>query len=157
MLKLDVNFFNPFIQGTLKTLQIQCQIEANTAKPFIKGTQQQPEFDIAGILGITSKTFNGSLSLLFPETVFIKAMSGMMGEEYTEITKDLQDGAAELLNIIFGTAKTVLNDQGYRIDKAIPSFIRGRDIKASTLAKSSVLVIPFLTQHGEFHLEICAE
>jgi hypothetical protein len=48
-------------------------------------------------------------------------MGKMLGEEFKAITQDLQTGAAELLNIIFGSAKVVLNEQGYAIQKAIPT------------------------------------
>ena len=157
MTKVDVSFFKPFIDGTLKTLKIQCNLEATHAKPFIKGTQPQPDFEIAGVIGITSSSFNGTITLCFPKNVYLKIMNNMLGEVFTEISKDLQDGAAELLNIIFGSAKVILNEQGHTIQKAIPTVICGKGLSTSHMGRGSVMVLPFTTSEGEFHIEIVTE
>ncbi len=157
MAQLDVRFFKPFIEGTINTLKIQCGIEAKPDKPFIKGQKEQPEFAIAGVIGITSNAFNGTITLCYPEKVFLGVMSKMLGEEYKEITKDLQDGVAELLNIIFGQAKITLSNQGFTIQKAIPTVVRGHQLTTSVLSSGPVMVLPFQTEMGEFHVEICSE
>lgn len=157
MKKLDVQFFKAFVDGTLKTLSVQCSVNAECGKPFIKNTKPQPEFDLAGVISISCEAFNGTITLCFPEKVFLAVMSSMLGEPYTEITADLENGAAEILNIIFGTAKTVLNQQGYLLEKAIPTVIRGINIRTSSLSSKMIMVLPFATASGEFHIEICSE
>src|SRR5271170_5183018 len=133
MTQLDVRFFKPFVEGAINTLQTQCSLPVSSGKPFLKGQQPQPDFAIAGVIGITSASFNGTITLCFPEKVFLGAMSKMLGEEFTEITQGLQDGVAELLNIIFGQAKIVLNQQGHSIQKAIPTVVRGKNISTLTM------------------------
>ena len=155
--KIDVNFFKPFIDGTRTTFKIQCGVEITHGKPFFKGTQKQPSFEIAGIIGITSAGFNGSIAICFPEQVYLKIMSNMLGENYTQISDDLKDGAAELLNIIYGSAKVVLNQQGHSILKAIPTVISGSNLNTSHFAKSKVMVLPFRIEEGEFDIEIAVD
>lgn len=157
MTQLDVRFFKPFVEGTLRTLRIQCQIEAHHEKPFIKGKAPQPNFDIAAVIGVTSDAFNGTITLCFTEATFLGIMSNMLGEKQTAITQDLEDGAAELLNIIFGQAKIVLTGQGYSVQKAIPTVVRGKDLKTTHIASQPVVVLPFKTPIGEFHIEIVTE
>lgn len=157
MAQLDVKFFKPFVDGTLNTLKVQCNLEATHGKPFIKGSQPQPDFEIAGVIGITSDGFSGNITLCFPGPVYLALMSNMLGEKFTEITQDLQDGAAELLNIIFGSAKVILNQQGYTIQKAIPTVIRGDRLTTTYLGSKTVFVLPFNTSAGEFHIEISTE
>ena len=155
--KIDVNFFRPFIDGTRNVLKVQCNLDITHEKPFIKGTRAQPDFEIAGIIGITSTVFTGTITICFPAKVYLKIMSNMLGEEFTEISRDLEDGAAELMNIIFGSAKVVLNEQGYAIQKAIPTVIAGSKLRTSHMGKGSVMVLPFQTAVGEFHIEIVTE
>jgi CheY-specific phosphatase CheX len=83
----------------------------------------------------------------------------MLGEKYTELNDELQDGAAELLNMIFGHAKVILNKQGHTIQKAIPTVIRGGNLQTTHLGNSKVVVLPFSVgaEIGEFYIEICAE
>ncbi len=157
MSQLDVKFFKPFVDGTINTLKIQCSLEAKHDKPFVKGQKEQPPFEIAGVIGLTSSAFTGSITICFPEKVYLAMMSNMLGETFTTITKDLQDGAAEFLNIIFGHAKTVLNQQGYTIQKAIPTVVRGTNLQTTQLGAGPTIVLPFATPAGEIHIEICTE
>lgn len=151
---MNISFFKPFIEGTKNTLKIQCNIDITHDKPFIKGSQTQPDFDIAGIIAINSAELTASMAICFPKSVYLKVISSMLGEVYTEITDELQDGAAELLNIIFGAAKVALNQQGYTLQKAIPTVICGKQISTNQTSKGSVIVIPFKIGDGEFHIEI---
>jgi len=157
MSEIDVRFIKPFIDGTITTLRVQCSVEAKPEKPFIKGSKPQPNFELTGIIGITSEAFTGSITLCFPGPVFLALMGKMLGEEFPVITEDLQSGAAELLNIIFGSAKVVLNQQGYAIQKAIPTVISGVGLKTTQLGQQPGMVLPFTTSVGEFHIEITLE
>lgn len=155
--QLDVFFFKPFVDGTLHALKIQCSIEAKTGKPFRKGDRKMPSIGITGVIGLTSAVFTGSITICFPAAVFLDIMGKMLGETFTEITPDLQDGAAELLNMIFGQAKVVLNEKGYQIQKAIPNVILGDNIQTAHLTSRPVIVIPFMAPAGEFFIEISLE
>jgi len=156
-LYMDVAFFKPFVEGTLYTLKVQCSVEASAGKPFYKGQEEQKSVEIAGIIGLASKVFAGSIAICFPKNVFLMVMSRMMGEEYTEINDEVRDGASELLNIIYGQAKKVLNEKGYGIEKAIPTVINGNDLKTHYMTKDKVIVLPFTTDNGDFYIEISAE
>ncbi|MBX3020880.1 MAG: chemotaxis protein CheX [Bdellovibrionales bacterium] len=155
--KLDVSFINPFVEGTLHVLKVQAQTEAAAEKPFMK-TSATPKMhvDIAGILGITSKTFNGGIAICFTDKVFLAIMSKMFGEEYKEITKDLEDGAGEILNMIFGHAKKILNEKGHAFDKALPTIVRAPNLSINHSSKSS-LILPFKAEAGTFFMEISTE
>jgi chemotaxis protein CheX len=157
MATLNPQFFRPFLESTIKTLKIQCQTEASPEKPFIKGTQQQPQFELAAVIGLTSDAFTGTITICFTNECYLALMSNMLGETFKEITSELQDGASELLNIIFGQAKIVLNEQGYQIQKAIPTVIRGKDLVTTHVSTAKVMVLPFMTKNGPFHIEICAQ
>lgn len=156
--KLDVNFINPFIEGTIHTLSVQCQAPITPGKPLLKGKEEfKCQTDIAGLIGITSQSFTGSLAICFPEKVFLGLMSKMLGEQYTEITDELKDGAAELLNIIFGHAKRVLNANGYTIEKALPTVIRAVNLKIDHSGSHDSIIVPFHTEDSVFFMEIGIE
>ncbi len=156
MSKIDINFFKPFVDGTLKTLQVQCKAEVSHGKPFIKGKGPTIDAEIIAVVGLTSATFAGTLALYFKKSTFLNLMGNMLGEEFKEISPELQDGAAELLNMIFGHAKSVLNNQGYSLEKAIPSIIRGTNLEATHLTSAAVIVLPFTSNSGDFQIEISA-
>lgn len=154
---IDVNFLNPFITGTLETLKIQCSIDCTPQKPEIKNETFDRKVDIAGVIGITSKGFTGSVSICFTDEIFLSIMTNMLGEDCTEINSEMEDGAGELLNIIFGHAKKVLNENGFSLEKAIPTIVRGSNIHVKHISSFSSFILPFTTDKGEFYIEISAE
>lgn len=155
---VDVDFLNPFIEGTVETLKIQCSIHCKTQKAVLKDDLPQPlVYDIAGVIGLTSPAFNGSIAICFPAKTFLAAMSNMIGEKCEEITKDVEDGAGELLNIIFGHAKKILNNKGYALEKAIPTIIRGSQLEVKHLSSTKTIVLQFETDYGNFCIEIATE
>jgi chemotaxis protein CheX len=156
--RFDVNFINPFIEGTIETLKIQCGfVTINAGKPYSKGQGPQPSSDLAAVIGLTSTAFNGSVAICFPEEVFLAIMEKMLGEKYTTITQDVEDGASELLNIIFGQAKKSLNALGYAIDRAVPTIVRGESLNVFHLTRSPTIMLPFESEVGAFHIEIVTE
>lgn len=155
-ISLDVNFINPFLEATMKVLEVQTQTLCRPSAPTRK-VAGDPRFvaDISGVIGLVSDAFNGSVVISFPAQTFLTVMSRMMGEEMKEINKDIEDGAGELTNMIFGQAKLALNEKGYGINTAIPSVVKGQGHSVSGITNGPVVVVPFETDAGPFFIEIC--
>lgn len=152
---LDTDFINPFLTATLHVLNVQAGVTAESGKIYLKKVDEQLKGDVSGIIGVVSETFNGSVVISFPEKTFLKVMSGMLGENCMELTKEIIDGAGEITNMIFGQAKIKLNEKGYGIKTAIPSVISGKEHSLMALTKGPVVVVPFTSNVGEFFIEIC--
>ncbi|MBI4404493.1 MAG: chemotaxis protein CheX [Deltaproteobacteria bacterium] len=153
----DVRTVFPFIQATIDTLRVQCKIVVRPGKPYFKTKSENLPIDIAAVVGLASRTLNGSVAICFTKKMFLAIMGSMLDEKFEEITKEMQDGAAELLNIIFGQAKKMLNDKGYEVERAIPTIIRGDNITVTYLTTGQTIVLPFDTNLGPFHIEITTE
>lgn len=151
---IDINFVNPFLAATLNVLKIQASVEATPGKVHLKKNDDALKGDVSGVIGIVSDTFNGSVVISFPEKTFLKVMSGMLGEEYTELTKDILDGAGEITNMIFGMAKVTLNERGYGIKIALPQVISGKGHSLSAMSKGPTVIIPFSSTAGDFFVEV---
>ncbi len=152
---IDINFINPFLAATLNVLNVQAGVKAEPGKVYGKKPGQNINGDVSGVIGIISDSFNGSVCITFPEATFLKVMSGMLGEDYKEITQDILDGAGEITNMIFGQAKVTLNDRGYGVKTALPQVISGKGHSFSGQSKGPSVVIPFTSNAGDFHVEIC--
>lgn len=152
---IDINFINPFLGATLNVLKVQAGVTAEPGKVFAKKPGENVHGDVSGVIGIVSDSFNGSVIISFPEKTFLSVMSGMLGEEYKEITKDILDGAGEITNMIFGQAKVTLNERGYGVKVALPQVISGRNHSLSAMSKGPTVIIPFSSSAGDFFVEIC--
>lgn len=154
----DVEFFRPILAGTLKTMEVQCGLKCKIQSPQkaadYKGSQ---DIGLAGLIGFSSRELSGTIAICFSDEVYLKIMSSMIGEPLEVLDDELRDGASELLNIIYGQAKRVLNQKGYEVEMAIPTVISGKNLKATLFSGTAkAFVFPFLMEGGsEFQLQIC--
>jgi len=156
--KIDVDFINPFIDSSIKTLNAMCGVETiNAQKPYLYNDEDKLDIDISGNLTITSPYFRGSIAISFSQPVYKKLISQMLEEGQENITLDNQDGAAEIINIIFGQTKAILNTRGYSLQRAIPNVVRGHGHKIYQSSKIPVLLVPFTSDAGDFFIQICVK
>lgn len=151
---LDVDFINPFLSATVKVLETQASTKSTAGKVYKKPARDKFTGDISGVIGLVSEAFTGSVVISFPETTFLQIMSRMLGEECSKITPEIQDGAGEITNMIFGQAKVSLNEKGFGIKTALPSVVSGTDHSIVQMSNGPRIVVPFKTDVGEFFIEI---
>ncbi len=157
----DVNIINPFIEAVTNTLKVQAQTPCHPGKPHmlkVEDKKYAPGVGIVGIITLATTKLNGTISLVFSEPVFLKIYENMFAEKHDKITGDIQDCAAELLNIIYGTAKTKVNEMpGYDLQPAIPTVLSGEKMNLHQKTKEKVIILPFESSVGPFQMEIALE
>lgn len=156
-MSLMQDYLIQFGQATVKTLEQQCsfactfgQIQARTAK-------SNPPIDIAAIIALKGAQFNGTMALCLSDKVFVTLMSNMLGEQIETINSEVQDGASELLNMIFGQGKIALNQHGHALEMARPSVLTGEQLQRRFAALYNAYVLPFESKLGSFYMEINAQ
>lgn len=152
--KVDVKLLEPFIQGTITALKVQCSLELKCEKPYLKQPKQNIPFEIAGQIALNNSDLRCAFALCFSKETFLNIYEAMLGEKHTEINQDVQDAAGELLNIIFGFAKTALLEKGIRLERAIPVILRGKDMAISQGDPQLTMILPFNCTAGKFHMEV---
>lgn len=149
----DKAVVNAFIDGVMKTLETMANTKVITGKPFIESNVQM-KGDIAGMLGMVAHPLKGTLVLAFPKQAICLIYQNMLGEETKELTNEVADSVGELTNMIYGSAKTTLNQSGLKLEMAIPTVIKG-DFTIQVRDKSPALVVPFeLPNKSVFYVQI---
>jgi chemotaxis protein CheX len=155
---VDVEFINPFIAATRNVLETQAQTKLQPGKAYLKKQNEQIPMEIAGVISLVCSDFRGSITICFRAATFLRIYENMVGEKHEQITAEMEDAAGELLNIIFGQAKTVLNDQkGYTLEKALPTVLVGEKLKLHHQSRYPAIVLPFESAVGAFHIEIVVD
>lgn len=149
-----LEFLNTTLEAVSYTLKITTSTEVTAGKPYPRGQGPSVKSEIAAVIGIVSGPFNGSLILGFGKKTYLSLMSRMLGGEYSEITPDIRDGVAELLNIILGQAKTSLNDKGFAIKQAIPTVVHGSDVQILPSSSRPSIIVPYTSEVGDFYVEL---
>ena len=150
---MDVNYINPFLNGTLEVLDKMAFVEAVSGKPYTK-TDSTACGDVSGIIGITGNAI-GSLAISFTEQCILSIAGNMLGETYKDICRDVFDTVGELTNMISGVARTYMEREGLIVYAAIPTVVYGKNHVVMHILKSPSIVIPFSTQYGQFFVDVC--
>lgn len=152
----DKRLINAFVDGVIKTLKTIAQTDATPGKPFI-----EPQFvlkgEIAGMVGMVAPPLKGTLLISYGKDSIFHILENMLGEKHTQIDAEVSDAVGEMTNMIYGSAKTTLNQMGYNFEMAIPTVISG-DFKIVHADKGATLVIPFNLKNGStFYVEITVQ
>ena len=152
---MDVNYINPFLNGTLEVLKKMAFLDAVPGKPSVK--RDETAFgDVSGIIGITGDAL-GSLALSFSEACICRIVANMLGEEFREVNREIIDATGELTNMVSGASRTQMEKMGMNVYAAIPTVVHGRHHTISHILKSPSIVIPFSTPAGPFFVDVCVK
>ena len=158
---MDVGLINPFIDAVVNTLSVQAQTQCTPGKPYMQNSNDKkydPHIGIVGMINIASSKVDGSISLAFNEKVFLQIYENMFAEKHESITNELQDAAAEILNIIYGTVKATVNKTtDYDLQPAIPTVFVGEKIKINQQTIGKIIILPFQSSAGAFQMEIAMQ
>lgn len=157
-----VQFSKPFIDALKETFSLMAQTEITAHSPEIK-TSAVAKGDISALIGMNGKIekddgekdFKGLLVISWPEDVYIKFASRMLFEDYKEYCDEISDSGAEIVNIVMGNAKGQLNPQGYKIEMASPSTVKGKAHEIKYPPNTTVIAITLTSDIGDFTLELC--
>ncbi len=150
----DVKFLNPFIDSTIKVLEVTANIKSYKESVEIR-KESTLQGDISALYPIHSSLINSLFILSFPNEVFLRIMSKMLYEEQTEVSEDNQDGAGELCKQILGNAKVIFNEK-FKIDlkSGTPATFLGNNQKLINKNLGLRLSVEFTTDFGPFYVEI---
>jgi chemotaxis protein CheX len=150
---MDVQYINPFLEGTLHVVKTMAFIDARPGKPFLK-RDNSAKGDISGIIGIAGSV-RGSFALSFSESCILRIVSNMLGEEITQVNGDIADAVGELTNMVSGAARQRLDLMGIHLSAAIPTVVTGEGHTVNHVLGGPSIIIPFETDHGSFVADVC--
>jgi chemotaxis protein CheX len=108
--------------------------------------------DVTAVIGVGGKLC-GSLYLSMAETVALKLISAILGQDAVEIDELGQSGIAEMANVIAGSAGIGLAEEGVKTVINPPLVLVGRGVRLSTM-EIQRLVVPLTTAYGEVKLHV---
>lgn len=155
-------FTKPFIDALQNTFKTMVSTDIKAHSPKLK-TTSVAKGDISAIIGMngvkkvndSENEFKGLLVLTWPEDVYLKIAGAMLFEDFEEYCEEISDSGAEISNIVMGNAKSVLVQNGFHIDMATPTTVRGKDHEVKYPTKATVIEITISCDYGDFNMEIC--
>ncbi len=152
---MDVRFINPFLYGTAEVLEKMASTKPLAGKPFLK-TNDTACGDVSGIIGMTGDAI-GSLAITFDEECIIYVTNKMLGENHTEINREVLSTVGELTNMISGASRKMMEKDNLKVFAAIPTIVFGKGHTVRHIVKGPSIVLPFQTEKGSFVLDVCLQ
>jgi chemotaxis protein CheX len=149
---MNVAFVNPFIDSTLRSLEMMAGIVAEKTGLEIK-EDLITTYDISAIIGLTGET-SGSIIISMPTALACKIASNMLMEEISSMNRNVEDAIGEIGNIVVGDARRSLIQDGYQLNISIPTVVVGSGHRISRSGDIPCIAIPFSTHYGDFEVNV---
>jgi len=149
---MKVEFINPFIDSTLRSLEMMAGITAEKTGLELRD-DHITAYEISSIIGITGET-SGSIIISMPARLACKIASNMLMEEIDAINRDVEDAIGEIGNILVGDARRSLIQDGHTLNISIPTVVVGAGVRISRTGDIPCIAIPFTTDFGEFEVNV---
>lgn len=148
--KINLEFLKVFIDSTKYILQSFCQFsEVNHGKPFLYDEKSPPQLAIEGRIELSSSFFEGRFIIGFTKEAYLEILRLVLAQEDKDITKENADFSGEIVNMVYGQAKNILNASGHNFEKVIPTYEINPAIHS---VKNPIVIVPLITDAGTIDL-----
>ena len=154
--KPNINAFliDPFINSTLDVFKTMADSMAIKKDIFVKRNHTLYG-DVSGVMGL-SGDIEGNVAITFQNYLGYHLVAKMVDCDESELTpEDVYDGIGEIINIISGAGKAVLNGAGNDISIAIPTVIIGYGHQVAHPRDVPVIVTIFEVDNQPFAVQLC--
>lgn len=151
------------IEETMASISKKCILPALThafakqasviVKAEVVPTADVGNIDLVATITFRSTKFQGVIGLCFPSPTFLGIVNQMLGESWREINDENADAAGEFLNIIYASARVMMNQIGHDFAPAIPTVLRGNSLQIMHGHAQTRNKILCMTEGGLFHLD----
>jgi len=149
---MNVAIINPFVESTLRSLDMMAGIHAEKVGIELK-EDLITTYDISAIIGLTGET-SGSIIISMPEQLACKIAANMLMEDIPSMNQAVEDAIGEIGNIVVGDARRSLIQDGFSLSISIPTVVIGSGHKISRSGDVPCIAIPFTTEFGDFEVNV---
>jgi chemotaxis protein CheX len=148
---MRVQIVNRYVQAALDVISKETGLPVQRGGLLLEGNPYSTE-DVTAVIGISGQ-LSGSIYLSMAETVALRLISAMLGQEAAELDDLGQSGIAEMANVIAGSAGIQLAEEGIETGINPPLVLVGRGARLSSV-EIQRLVVPLTTAYGEVKLHV---
>lgn len=150
---MQVEYINPIVTATVSTLDTLIGLKVRRGQASAARTFRPPaRTSFVAVIGMAG-TVQGSVVLTFDDKVARDVVGRMVGGEAGS-DEEVADGVGEVVNIIAGNTKTILNEQNLGLKLSIPNVVQGCEIRVHPPEGIPAILIPFESEIGTFSIQI---
>jgi chemotaxis protein CheX len=139
------------LENALKNVfqvQLSCDVQVDRDAAFSSSA------DVMAVLSLVSSKNEGSFGLFFPAQTVLGIYNQLSGENQQVVNAENVDSSSEILNIIYGSARTQINEIGNDFKPAIPTVVQGKNLSLSHAADVSIATLTCRCSLGDFQAQV---
>ena len=154
---MDVKYINPFIESVCHVFSTMLGTEAKRGDVGLAEGCSDPRA-VTALIGLSGPA-RGTVAITFAVNTALGIASHLLGTEVRTVDETVSDAVGELVNIVAGGAKALLNEAtgGEPIRLSLPTVIRGSSYSVDYPSQSKWLDVPFTSDIGPFSLRVTFE
>jgi chemotaxis protein CheX len=149
---MDPKHIEPFLNAAVTTFDVMLGCQLIPLETFVKAGSQPPEYEVSGIIGLSSKKARGTVVLSLSREAALAATEAMLGERPSEINHYVVDAVGELTNIIAGCGKSKLEHLALNV--SLPTTIVGKQHVMGFPQDATPVCIPYQCPWGAIAVEV---
>lgn len=151
-LNLNIDFLKIFIDSTKYILEAFCNAQKVQHQKPVLYNNYDYRYAIMGSIQLESTFFEGNFFVCFNKETYLAIIKNVLLQEDQNIDETNQDFAGEIVNMIYGQAKSILNESGYKFEKIFPKY----EVGPGPFQKGHHIVkVPISMNYGV--LDVCIE
>jgi chemotaxis protein CheX len=141
------------IDATVDIFSTMVMMDIKAGEP-VNSVTRPLKASTTGTIGLGG-LYKGMLAIHIPNEVAIAITSSFLGVEVEEVNEDVLDAVGELTNMLGGSVKGILSENGSDLQLSLPSTISGDEYNFQCKEKADIVVIPFsITDKQQFFVEL---
>ncbi|MBU0689025.1 MAG: chemotaxis protein CheX [Gammaproteobacteria bacterium] len=109
---------------------------------------------VSALIGMNADEARGSVAISLPMPALNEISCKLFGEEITAIDKEAAGLAGELSNMLAGSAKRILSEQGIEFDMQTPQMMHGDGHEIEHHHDGQTMLLPVNMNGHEFFVEL---
>lgn len=152
--EINTDVVNPFIDSAIDVIKTMANATATQKNMYLKRSHTLFG-DISGVISLSGDA-EGIVAITFQNDLGYYLVANMIGCDPSDLTpEDVHDGIGEIINMITGSAKAVLNEQGSSITITIPTVIIGYGHQIAHPRDIPVVVMILEVNNQPFAIQLC--
>lgn len=137
-----------------QVMAMMASIDLDVLQPALK-KDAVSRGEVSGIIGMVGPQVRGSMAISLEKDLSFAMMKNMLAEDVQELNDSVCDMVGEITNMICGSAKGHLSEQGYEFEMATPVIVSGVEHLIQHKVEGPKIILPFSSSQGNAYLEIC--
>jgi chemotaxis protein CheX len=143
-----MDFHSKIVEVTKEIFETMIMMDVTPGQPLAEHVSKF-NYSLSAMVGFAGFK-QGNLTIHAPEKVAIGLTQNFLGTEIEEINEDVQDAMGELANMIAGSLKPIISNEGKSVELSLPSVVYGKEYTMTVVAKADWIIVPFTVSHGQF-------